>query len=149
MSMKILLLFAVVAQSCFTLAMEYTPKKVITIEGHTATLIEHIDRARLLMGMSTLSTTLLLRYENGQIEEKGNLSLIANREMDDIKNDNYVFFPAYAMVETRTSNNQKQLVNAVIVGTTDQSILSIASPMSIILAEKRKKNKIKGRYNNQ
>lgn len=146
--MKILLLCVALAQSCFSIAMEHGPKKLITLEGYTATLLDHIERSRKLMNISAHSTTLLLRYEHGQIKEKGDLSLIPTQEMEDIKNDNYVFFAGYAFVKTRISNNQKQLVNAVIVGTTNQSILSLSSRLTPILAEKRKKMKKKLSHHN-
>ncbi|MFZ5954173.1 MAG: hypothetical protein ACOYT8_03715 [Candidatus Dependentiae bacterium] len=141
--MKYFILFFVTLYAGQTLCMQ---KKLITLNGHTASLIDHIDRSKKLMNTDPISATLILRYIATEcLIERGNVLCITQEDLTDIKNDNYVYVPKFRFDNTHLSGNKKIWVDAIIVGTTDENHVHDLSPRSIdkILIDKREAKKKK------
>lgn len=118
--------------------------KKITINNHTASLIEHINRCKMLMNIEPISAALIFRFtEQKELIERGNVLSIAARDLDDIKEENYVYISGFRFIKTHLSGSQKMWVDAIIVGTTDQSLIQTISPRAIdkILITRRETKK--------
>lgn len=141
--MKYFILFFVTLCTGQALCMQ---KKLITLNGHTASLIEHINRTKNLMNTDPVSATLIFRYiATDCLIERGNVLCIAQEDLADIKNDNYLYIPKFRFENTHLSGNSKTWVDAIIVGTTDETHANNLSPRSIdqILINKREAKKKK------
>lgn len=123
--------------------------KQLTINGFTAPLIDHINRCKILMNISPISAALIFRItDEKQLIERGNVLSIVRDDLDDIQQENYIYIPGYRFMKTHLSGSHKMWVDAIIVGTNDQSIIQSLSPRAIdkILISKRESKKTKNGF---
>ncbi len=68
------------------------------------------------------SVTSVIRYKNGNFYLKGDILNLTDEDINDIKNNNFVYANYYTMTKTRLSRGTYQEIGAIIVGSSDESL---------------------------